>query len=163
LGLGLLLLLSACSVLSDSGFYIGSGYDSNGQKIYFTGINQSGEQIDYLGGGSSGGMMMNQNLSCASCHGDDGRGGLHFMHMTVMDSPSLRDFSSEPAQDGHEESNNHLDEHALEHSAYSIEDFVKAVVFGTHPNGDSLNGDMPRWYMGEDDLMDLYKFIINWE
>ena len=33
---------------------------------------------------------MGSNFACVSCHGEDGRGGQHVMHMDVMDAPDIR-------------------------------------------------------------------------
>lgn len=85
------------------------------------------------------------------------------MHMTVMDAPNIRGFSENEAGNGHDEEPNGLDEHALEHSSYGIDEFEMAVIFGMHPNGDLLSSEMPRWIMTDEDLKDLYEFLKNWE
>ena len=64
-------------------------YASNGEQIYFTATNKRGETIRYSGGPSYGGMM-GARLACVSCHGEDGQGGLHWMHMQQMDAPDIR-------------------------------------------------------------------------
>ena len=55
-----------------------NGFSSNGERIYFTGSNEGGVRITYRGGPAFGspGMMMNTQLSCASCHGVNARGGI---------------------------------------------------------------------------------------
>ena len=60
-------------------------FASNGERIYFTATNEQGEAIPYEGGPALGGMMMQPRLACVSCHGADGRGGTHVMHMQVME------------------------------------------------------------------------------
>jgi hypothetical protein len=37
------------------------------------------------------------------------------------------------------------------------------VVDGEHPDGDSLDRDMPRWKMSENDLADLFAFLQSLE
>lgn len=130
-------------------------YTSNGAQIYFTGVNENGQSIRYTGGPSYGGMMMQQRLSCASCHGQDGSGGVHTMHMQVMDAPDIRLSALSGETDEHG-GDGHTDDHGGE---YSVETFREAVVEGRHPDGSSLDRDMPRWQLREDDLVDLYDFI----
>lgn len=40
-----------------------------------------GTRIRYRDDSAVGGMMT-ERLTCASCHGSDGRGGVHWMHST---------------------------------------------------------------------------------
>lgn len=130
-------------------------FDSDGEQIYFTGVNQGGDRIQYEGG-PTGGMMMGGYLSCASCHGPDGQGGRHVMHMQVMDAPDIRWFQLAGEADeieGH-------DEHAHEEE-YSLEVFRRAVVDGEHPDGEQLSQDMPRWDISDRDLADLAEFLMD--
>ena len=136
-------------------------YSSNGERIYFTASNDRGERIPYSGGSSFGGMMMEIQVTCASCHGTDGRGGSHRMHMELMDAPDIRyEALLEEAEEHGEPSDDHDDEHADSHEGYDLETFEKAVVFGQHPDGDPLDYDMPRWQMSEKDLEDLFDFLM---
>jgi len=98
--------------------------------------------------------MMSASLSCASCHGDNGRGGVHTMHMQVMDAPDIRYITLSSEEDEHGE-----DEHADEHGAYDLDAFRQAVVYSQHPNGDPLDRDMPRWRMSDQDLADLFELL----
>lgn len=134
-------------------------YESNGEQIYFTGVDEDGNRIRSYGGGqNSGGMMMGMrsNLSCVSCHGADGTGGLHTMHMDVMEAPDIRyrSLAGEGDYHGGEE-----DQHADEHGGYDLDDFRLAVVGGVHPDGEKLSRDMPRWLMSDEDITDLFEFI----
>lgn len=140
------LLLVACASLGL--------YSSNGERIYFTGSNEAGQRIAYSGGVPAGGMMMGSRLACASCHGADGRGGLHTMHMQLMDAPDIR-FA---ALSSHEvnESAPHSEDHEGD---YSLETFRMAVVDGQHPDGDAIDTDMPRWQLSDSDLADLFRFL----
>lgn len=121
----------------------------NGERIYFTAIDSHGDLLRYRGGPDFGGMMMGSYLTCASCHGPEGQGGRHFMHMQVMDAPNI----SYQALAGEAE------EHGDEHGEYSLEDFRRAVVEGEHPDGDPLSREMPRWRISDQDLEDLFAFI----
>lgn len=129
-------------------------FESNGEQIYFTGVNEDGQRIDYSGGTDTG-MMMDNALSCASCHGADARGGEHFMHMQTMDAPDIR-------WDAllHEEEEEHEGD---EHGEYDFDSFKMAVVGGKHPDGDDLSEEMPRWQISDADLQDLADYLMSLE
>ena len=130
----------------------GGNFASNGERIYFTATDRAGNAIPYTGGAPSGGMMMDGPPACVSCHGPDGRGGVHYMHMQTMDAPPIYyDALVEMMQ---EESGG-----TAQPGGYTLEDFRKSVVDGQHPDGDSLDEDMPRWQMNDQDLADLFAFI----
>ncbi len=159
LGMPLALLLSACGITGGTGFFPNSrfsNFDSNGARIYFTARNEMGERIRYSGGSPSGGMMMTSSLTCASCHGADGRGGLHTMHMQVMDAPDIRWSALSSGEHG-----DHDDDGGEDHgeAAYDQDDFFRAVREGIEPGGHTLSSDMPRWRMSDDDLTDLLHFL----
>ena len=96
--------------------------------------------------------MMGSYLTCASCHGPTAQGGRHTMHMTVMDAPDIR----------YVELAEEMEEHGGE-GEYDLITFKKAVIDGEHPDGDSLDRDMPRWKMSENDLADLFAFLQSLE
>ncbi|MBN1454171.1 MAG: hypothetical protein JW963_24350 [Anaerolineales bacterium] len=125
-------------------------YASNGEQIYFTATNNRGEYILYSDGPGFGGMMGGR-LACVSCHGEDGRGGLHWMHMQRMDAPDIR-YSA--LINDHDE-----DAEEMPMDEYELDTFRNAVVLGQHPDGDSFNSDMPRWEMSDADLADLLDFL----
>lgn len=165
-------LLAACSFLPrrgvfpaqtmnpDYGWWGNRDFDSNGERIYFTATNERGEVISYTGGRSFGGMMMGNNyLTCASCHGQDGRGGTHTMHMSLMDAPDIRYSALKAEEESNGEDEHGDDDHAVEHSQYDLEAFRRAVVEGQHPDGDALDGDMPRWNISDEDLGDLFEYL----
>lgn len=126
----------------------------NGARIYFTAASERGSQLSYTGGPTFGGAMMGgmggfgRWLTCASCHGPEGRGGTHLMHMRVMTAPDIRysALSSMPELKGRER-------------PYHIDDFRQTVEQGRHPDGEELDVDMPRWQMSDDDLKDLFAFL----
>lgn len=132
-------------------------FTSKGEQIYFTAINERGQRLRYSGVQNFGGMMMGMgtNLACVSCHGSDGRGGIHTMHMAVMDAPDIRYSSLSSEEDEHEGDHAHKDEH----DEYDLEAFRLAVVEGVHPDGESLSRDMPRWRMSDEDLEDLFDYL----
>ena len=128
-----------------------SDYESNGERIYFTATNDQGKYFSYSDGPPFG-RMMGGRLACVSCHGEDGRGGLRWMHMQQIDAPDIR--YSVLASEADEHGNG--DEHSEE---YDLEIFRQAIVLGKHPDGDSLSSDMPRWEISEDDLADLFEYL----
>jgi cytochrome c oxidase subunit 2 len=163
--IGLLALTAiACStffrapriIQGDAGIPIDTNLEGveNGERIYFTAIDSDGYLIRYRGGPDFGGMMMGAYLTCASCHGPDGRGGTHYMHMQVMDAPDIRyeALVEEAEEHGGQE-------HSDEHGEYSLEDFHQAVVEGEHPDGEPLSREMPRWQISDQDLQDLFAFL----
>ena len=125
-------------------------YASNGERIYFTSTSNRGEYISFTGGPAFGGMMGGR-LVCVSCHGEDGQGGLHWMHMQQMDAPDIR-YSA--LINDHDEG-----EEEMSMEEYTLDAFRNAVVLGQHPDGDSLSTDMPRWEIGDADLADLLDFL----
>lgn len=163
------LLLAACAPrilpMMPGGGMWGGGYGgsfaSNGERIYFTASNEQGQRIAYRGGATFGGGMgmMGAQITCASCHGPDGRGGVHTMHMQMMDAPDIRWSALAGEDEEHTAGDEHADEHAETHTGYDLETFRLAVVTGQHPNGDSLSLDMPRWSLGDDDLADLADYL----
>jgi hypothetical protein len=136
-------------------WYADSEYATNGEQIYYAAINDRGQRIRFSGGQNFRGMMMGRgnNLACASCHGADGRGGVHTMHMNVMDAPDIRYGALSGEYDAHGG-----ESHQDEHEGYGVDDFRLAVVGGVHPDGESLSRDMPRWLMMDQDLKDLFEY-----
>lgn len=153
---GMFILLTACSPLF-SPSYANEGSDEpdveNGERIYFTATSARGGRISFTEGPDLGGMMMGSYLTCAACHGPAAQGGEHIMHMTVMDAPDIR----------YEELAEEMEEHGGEGGEYDLDTFKKAVIDGQHPDGDSLDEDMPRWKMSDADLADLFAFLQSLE
>jgi len=78
--------------------------------------------------------------ACASCHGTNGRGGVHNMGMMqTMDAKDIR-WS------------------ALQNE-FDAENFRLAVTKGQDPDGTVLSTDMPRWSIGNEDLADLIAYL----
>lgn len=153
------LTVTACIPLERDGFPI-DRYASNGERIYFSGTSAHG-RISYSGGdfgGMMGGQgMMGGRLACVDCHGPDGRGGQHVMHMTVMDAPDIRWSTLTEAEHG--DHGDHGDEDEMEHPPYDEETFKQAMTQGVDPAGNPLDPAMPRWQMSDQDLDDLIAYL----
>jgi cytochrome c oxidase subunit 2 len=142
----LIVVLSGCSWIdrfnSSQGTSWGYGvFTSNGERIYFTSTSENGTELSYTSGPSSTGwMMMGGRLACASCHGPDGRGGVHSMGMMeVMEAPDIRWLTLQ--------------------DEFSDDSFRLAVEEGQDPDGSIMSMDMPRWKMSDQDLSDLLSFL----
>jgi len=141
------LLLAGCALSKRTAEPGGTGwgagvFNSNGERIYFTSTSDRSTKITYTGGPASNGWMMGGGgrLSCASCHGPDGRGGVHSMGMMQeMDAKDIRWSTLE--------------------SEFDPEKFRLAVTKGQDPDGTQLNSDMPRWNIGNEDLADLIDYL----
>lgn len=132
-----------------------SRFESNGARIYFTGTSQRGTRIT-AEMGSGRGMMRRMQMSCASCHGPDGRGGEIQMMMRLIEVPDIRyqTLTSEQHDEEREESE---EEH--EHEPYTEETIKRAITEGVEPGGEPLDWPMPRWSMSGEDLDDLVEFL----
>jgi len=141
------LLLAACESrpqsVGSSGTDWGTGaFRSNGERIYFTSTSERGTAITYTSGPASSGWMMmgHGRLTCASCHGPNGRGGVH--NMGMMRTMTAKDIRWSALQ-----------------SEFDADKFRLAVTKGQDPDGTQLNADMPRWSIGNDDLADLIVYL----
>lgn len=142
------LLLAGCAQsngpMEPGGTAWGMGaFGSNGERIYFTATSERGTEITYKGGPASNGWMMmggGGRLACASCHGPDGRGGVHSMGMMqVMDAKDIR--------------------WSVLEGEFDPEKFRLAVVEGKDSDGTQLKTDMPLWNISNDDLADLIDYL----
>jgi cytochrome c oxidase subunit 2 len=153
LGFALLgLLMISCGPLNPLGLVTGL-YSTNGERIFLTGTSANG-RISYTGGNLSGGMMGGGRLACASCHGADGRGGPHLMHMSAMDATDIRWSTLTEAEHG-----DPSQEGGMEHPPYDETAFKRAVTQGLDPGGKPLDASMPRWRMSDRDLDDLISYL----
>jgi nitrous oxide reductase accessory protein NosL len=121
---------------------------TNGERIYFTSVSGRNDQITYTGGPNFGGMMSGMFLTCASCHGPEGHGGLHYMYMQQMDAPNI----TYPAL-------NSMPDLQGKGHPYEFSDFKQEVEQRLDLNGEPLETDMPRWRMSDADLQDLFAFL----
>ena len=158
-------VLMACGMVSPMRWNTGSipwspwggvSSSSNGESIYFTATNDQGESIPYEGGPVFGGMMMQSRLACVTCHGADGRGGTHIMHMQVMDAPDIRYVTLDGKEEEHGNNGEPMDHGQGE---YNLDMFRQAVVDGKHPDGEVLSTDMPRWKLSDQDLAALFEYL----
>jgi mono/diheme cytochrome c family protein len=65
---------------------VSRNFDSNGERIYFTGRSRSGPAITFGGGNMHLRMM---GGGCATCHGDDREGGIRMMPRFWLVAPAL--------------------------------------------------------------------------
>ena len=122
-----------------------SDFESNGEGIYYTGFNESGELIEteygprwlYVHGGS-----------CVDCHGTDGRGG--YPVMMGFEIPSDIRYESLVSEDQEEEE---------EHPPYTEETIKRAILDGIDPAGEPLDLTMPRWKMTDKDVDDVVEYL----
>jgi mono/diheme cytochrome c family protein len=85
-------------------------------------------------------MMGGGQLTCASCHGPDGKGGVHYMGMMqTMDAKDIRWSTLQ--------------------NDYDAQKFKLAVTEGKDSDGSQFNSDMPRWNMSDEDLADLITYL----
>lgn len=148
----LALLLIACGPFNPLSLVRGP-YSTNGERIYSAGTSANG-RISYSGGNVSGGMMGSGRLACARCHGTNGRGGPHIMHMSAMDAPDIRWSTLTEAEHG-----GHDEPEEMEHPPYDEDSFKQTVTQALNPSGERLDSDMPRWRMLDRDLDDLISHL----
>lgn len=154
------LLLGACGYVGEQNRPMNYGYNnsqtnqftSNGQQIYFTATDQSGNPISYTGGPGFGGMMMGSYLTCAACHGNDGHGGTHYIGMQTIDTPPIYYDALVKMKQGNSGG-------TPQPGGYTVDDLRGEVVGGHDIDGSSLDQNMPRWQMNDKDLADLLAFL----
>jgi hypothetical protein len=111
-------------------------FASNGARIYLIATSSSGQPIS-----SEGYMTYPGYISCADCHGIDGRGGVYMML-------KLSDITWTALTDPNQHN-----------PPYSDEALQLAIVKGLDSSGQLLSAYMPRWQMSTEDLIDLDNFI----
>jgi len=125
----------------------GSPYGSNGEQIYMTETSQRGTSIEY---DLPTGGMMRTGLTCASCHGPDGRGGRQRMMMRTFDAPDIRfQTLSTPRKNDQGE----------DEPIFTEATVKRAITEGVDPDGKDLEWPMPRWSMSAADLDDLLSYL----
>ena len=149
-GLMTLLALAGCGVVGNrAGSAEGRSFGSNGERIYFTASDASGQAITYQGGPSGSSMAggMSGQLACATCHGSEGHGRRVTLMMQTFDAPNI----TWPALTGQDAS--------MDHPPYSVETLKLAITAGVDPAGKPLKAPMPRWSMSPADLNDLEGYL----
>jgi mono/diheme cytochrome c family protein len=111
-------------------------YASNGARIYLTATSASGQAI-----ASEGYMTYPRYITCADCHGVNGKGGSYMM-MQLSDVTWTA-----------------LTDSKQHNPPYSDEGLRLSIVQGVDSSGALLSAYMPRWQMTTQDLIDLVAFI----
>lgn len=142
-----ILLLSACApqpqpVESGGTAWATGSFHSNGERIYFIATSERGTPITSTSVPGSNGWMMGGGgrMTCASCHGIDGRGGVH--NMGMMQTMTAKDIRWSALQND-----------------FDTEKFRLAVTKGQDPDGTQMNADMPHWTISNEDLADLTAYL----
>jgi len=157
---GFILVACAALVLGSLGFRQLTGsmwgpfgllpgrFRSNGERIYFTATSESGEPIIAEMAGMR--MIHPGMMTCATCHGPDGRGGTVTMMMGTFVAPDIRYKTLTEGEhgDAHEPG-----------PPYTDETIKRAITQGIDSAGEPLGWPMPRWHMSERDLNDLLEFL----
>jgi len=126
----------------------GKNFESEGERIYFTGKSSKGSSIEVNGGNHH--MQMHYR-SCVACHGVDREGSIMWPRFWLR-APSITSSAlTENHEDGHD------------HSVYNSNTLKKAIVEGVNPAGHKLNEVMPRWNMSVDDLNALSDYLLEGE
>ncbi len=160
-GLGLLVLGIAGVILSNpggghmssfsgwgaGGIYDKGSYASNGERIYYLGIDGEGERIPFRSGPHWLRMM---GGSCVNCHGPDGKGGLPVMMGTHLPGDVRYSALVSGEHHGEEEDGG---------QAYTDDDIRRAVRNGVEPSGERMDRTMPRWNISDEDLDDLLDYL----
>ena len=135
---------------SASGNDLKDSFKSNGERIFHTGINTSGQRIPITQGPM---WLYAHGGSCVNCHGGNGRGGVAVMMGTAI--PSDITYAALTAETGHDE-HDHGEE---DHPPYTDETIKIAIRDGKNPAGQDLDNTMPRWQMSDNDLDDLVEYL----
>ncbi len=126
-------------------------YVSNGERIYFTGVDAAGYPIPTTGGRHGAGMHRQMHGGgCASCHGAN-REGRRLWPQFWVKAPALTPtalFGDDHGDDGHGD-----------HAAYDADSLRRAITSGIDPSGRPLDEAMPRWRMRATDLDDLIAYL----
>jgi len=127
-----------------------TSFASNGERIYYMGVDASGEPIPFAGGPP---WMALNGGSCVDCHGADGRGGLALIPGGGV-SPDIRcsvlTGTGHPAAEG-------ATEH--EHQPYTDALIKRAITKGLDADGRQLDMTMPRYRMSDSDLNDIISYL----
>lgn len=133
--------------------YLSSKFTSNGERIYFTGISESGLPITATGTGGQMGMHMQMHVAgCVVCHDED-RSGRRLFPRFWIKAPAL---TAQALIDESEHDDGHGD-----HATYNRESLRLAISEGLDPNQAELHPAMPRWTMDESDMSDLINYLTS--
>jgi cytochrome c oxidase subunit 2 len=124
-----------------------ANFQSNGERIYYTGVGSSGDPVTYTGGNMHLRMM---GGGCATCHGAS-RAGARMMPQFWLVAPPL---TRDALFDDHDDGSGHG-----EHVSYDAETLRRAIARGLDPSGKLLDPNMPRWSMNKRDWRDLLAYL----
>ncbi|MEH6648180.1 c-type cytochrome [Sulfitobacter sp.] len=132
-----------------------SEFQSNGERIYFTGTSASGQLISLQGG------TMHMRMSaggCVTCHGADRKGG-RLMPKFWKSAPPLTAAAlfGEHANEDNDASGDG-DGHG-DHDSYTEDTLRRVITDGVDPAGERLDPAMPRWSMSAEDMADLIAYL----
>lgn len=134
-----------------SGVPLKTQYDSNGERIYYSGISERTGPIAFQGGPM---WLAMHGGGCVNCHGVSGSGGVPVMMGTAIPADIRYAALTE------EEGGAHGREAEREaHPPYTDELIKRAITQGLDPAGKALDWTMPRWQMTENDMNDLIAFL----
>ena len=118
-----------------------------GRRIYHDGIDRAGRPIEAKVAGSAT-PLKGKAMSCANCHGEDGRGrpesGVDPGDVTWTDL-------TKPY--GHLHANNRR------HGSYDRANFIRAMRDGTDPGGNVIEPAMPRYALDDADMDALIAYL----
>ena len=118
-------------------------FESNGEKIYYSGINESGVAIAFDG---SSHWIYVHGGSCVNCHGSDATGGSPVMMENVI-PPDIR-YDTLISGEQH-----------MNHVPYTEETLMIAIREGIDSEGLPLDLRMPRWRMMDEDVSDVIDYL----
>ncbi|WMW25050.1 cytochrome c [Methanolobus sediminis] len=115
-----------------------TNFTSNGEMIYYTGYNESGQKIAFTYGPN---WLYVHGGSCVNCHGVDGKGGVPVMMAYTI--PADITYSTLTTGD----------------EVFTDEDIKAAIRDGVDPEGEQIDLVMPRWQMSDADLNDILEYL----
>lgn len=130
------------------------GFESNGDRIYFTGVGHAGP-IPRVSTGSQGfgGMMgragMMGGVGCVGCHGADGRGQTIGMMGPTIEVPDIRYVT---LVSPHEETSGTT-------PGWTDTQIADAIRRGVEPSGKRLDPLMPQWNMDDTDMRNVIGYL----
>ena len=125
------------------GNYGKDSFSSNGERIYYTGIDSANTRVGVEGGPT---WIYMHGGSCVNCHGANGKGGVTVMMGNAIPADLTNLYSA------HTHGNEKM-------TPYNDDLLKRAITKGIAVNGRGLDPTMPRWYMAEEDLNDLVAYI----
>ncbi|MCL7475458.1 MAG: cytochrome c [ANME-2 cluster archaeon] len=125
-----------------------TNFQSNGERIYYTGYNDMGERIPTTQGPM---WLYMHGGGCVDCHGVNGRGGVPVMMGEEIPPDITYDAltGEHGAEHGAEE----------EHPPYTDETIKTAIKDGLNPAGEPLDPTMPRWQISDTELDDMLEYL----